>query len=139
LGWAGPGQPAGPDSAPKVLGRFRPKNGLGRSRPKKTDILLWARPGLEGRTGPGSAWPRPKRAGGNNFPPPLHAERYSFCMQRRKKINTRIGGKKSYLARGWRWLAAFLAVLWRRLVAASWLTDGGSKQRRRSSVFCVFP
>jgi hypothetical protein len=59
-------------------------------------------------------------------------------MQRRKKINTRIGGKKSYLARGWRWLAAFLAVLWRRLVAASWLTDGGSKQRRRS-VFCVFP
>jgi len=28
--------------------------------------------------------PDPKRAGGINFPPPLHAERYSFCMQRRK-------------------------------------------------------
>jgi len=38
-------------------------------------------------------------------------------------------GKKSYLARGWRWLAAFLAVLWRRPVAVSWLTDGGSKRR----------
>jgi len=66
----------------------------------QTGILLWARPGPEGRTGPGPAWPRTKWAGGINFPPPLHAERYSFCMQRRKKINTRIGGKKSYLARG---------------------------------------
>jgi len=48
-------------------------------------------------------------------------------------------GKKSYLARR-RWLAAFLAVLWRRLVAASWLPDGGSKQQRRCSVFfSVFP
>jgi len=51
----------------------------------------------------------------------LHAEK--------KKINTRMRGKKSYLARGWRWLAAFLAVLWRRPVAVSWLTDGGSKRR----------
>ena len=31
-----------------------------------------------------------------------------------------------------------LAVLWRRLVAAPWLTDGGSKQRQRCSVFSVF-
>jgi hypothetical protein len=41
-------------------------------------------------------------------------------------------GKKSYLARGRRYLAASLAVLWRRPVAVSWLTDGGSKQRRYS-------
>jgi hypothetical protein len=58
-------------------------------------------------------------------------------MQRRKKINTRIGGKKSYLARGWRWLAAFLAVLWRRLVAASWLTDGGPSSSG-GALFFVF-
>jgi len=25
MGWAGPAQPTGPDSAQKVLGRFRPK------------------------------------------------------------------------------------------------------------------
>ena len=81
MGWAGPAQPTGPDSAQKVLGRFRPKNGLG----PQTGILLWARPGPEGRTGPGPAWPGTKWAGGINFPPPLHAERYSFCMQRRKK------------------------------------------------------
>jgi hypothetical protein len=54
-------------------------------------------------------------------------------MQKRKK-KTRVRVEKSYLAQ-WRWLAAFLAVLWRRLVAASWLTDGGSKQQRRRSVF----
>ena len=137
MGWAGPAQPTGSASAQNCWADFGPKKHylLGQTRPRRQG---WAGPGPEGRTGPGSAWPRPKRAGGINFPPPLHAERYSFCMQRRKKINTRIGGKKSYLARGWRWLAAFLAVLWRRLVAASWLTDGGSKQRRRS-VFCVFP
>jgi hypothetical protein len=41
-------------------------------------------------------------------------------------------GKKSYLARGRRCLAASLAVLWQRPVAVSWLTDGGSQQRRYS-------
>jgi len=30
---------------------------------------------------------------------------------------------------------SLLAVLWRRLVVAPWLTDGGSKQRQRCSVF----
>ena len=33
---------------------------------------------------------------------------------------------------------SLLAVLWRRLVVAPWLTDGGSKQRQRCSVFSVF-
>ena len=38
------------------------------------------------KTGLGQDPPGPatKRARGINFPPPLHAERYSFCMQRRK-------------------------------------------------------
>ena len=75
MGWAGPAQPTGPDSAQKCWADFGPKN----------NILIWARPGPEGRSGPGSAWPRPKRVGGINFPPPLHAERYSFCMRGRKK------------------------------------------------------
>jgi len=49
-------------------------------------FLFWARPGPEGRAGPGSAWPSNQNGQGELFPPPpLHAERYSFCMQRRKK------------------------------------------------------
>ena len=64
----------GPISAQKnVLGRSRPKNVLGRSWPKTNSLL--------GQDPPD---PATKRARGINFPPPLHAERYSFCMQRRK-------------------------------------------------------
>ena len=76
-GWAG--------LSPKLLGRFRPKMDWADLSPKKTNILFWVRPGPEDRVGPGSAWPKPKRAGGIIFPPPLHAERYSFSMQRRKR------------------------------------------------------
>jgi hypothetical protein len=46
-----------------------------------------------------------------------------------KKINTR--GKKSYLARGRRWLAAFLAVLWRRMT--------GRVVGLSSFLLCCFP
>ena len=56
MGWAGPAQPTGLDSAPKVLGRFRPKMDWADLGPKN-NILFWARPGPEGRDGPGSAWP----------------------------------------------------------------------------------
>ena len=38
--------------------------------------------------------PATNRAGGINFPPPLHAERYSFCMQRRTYRNARMGGRR---------------------------------------------
>jgi hypothetical protein len=48
-------------------------------------------------------------------------------------------GKESLPGAGRRCLAVSLAVLWRRPVAVSWLTDGGSKQQRRCSVFSVFP
>jgi len=74
LGWAGPAQRIGPDSAPKCVGpREYGISLLGSTRPRRQG---WARIRLA---------QQPKRAGGIIFPPPLHAERYSFCMQRRKK------------------------------------------------------
>jgi len=47
MGWAGPAQPTGPDSAPKVLGWSRPKMDWADLGPTKSDILFWARPGPE--------------------------------------------------------------------------------------------
>ena len=104
LNWAGLGRPSqlGRTQPQRCWADFGPKMDWADLGPKKkTDILLWARPGPEGRTGPGSAWPRPKRAGGINFPPPLHAERYSFCMQKEKQIKTRKrGGERRVTWRG---------------------------------------
>ena len=128
MGWAGPAQPTGLDSAQKCWADFGPK-WIGPISAQKTSIPLLgqARPRRRG-------WARirlaqqPKRAGGIISPPPLHVERYSFCMQKRKQ-KTRVRVEKSYLAQR-RCLAASLAVLWRRPVAVSWLMDGGSKQRR---------
>ena len=56
MGWADPAQPAGPDSAQWCWADFGPK-WIGPISAQKTDILFWARPGPEGRAGPGSAWP----------------------------------------------------------------------------------
>jgi hypothetical protein len=72
-GWAGPNHD-GPRSAQKILGRSRPKKfSSGPNPAQKTGL---------GQDPPG---PATKRAGGELIsPPPLHAERYSFCMQRRK-------------------------------------------------------
>jgi len=106
-----------------------------------TIILFWARPGPEDRSGPGSAWPKPKRAGGIIFPPPLHAERYSFCMQRRKrKKNARMRGKKSYLA-GARWVRGG----WSASVFSRWAPGergAGKKIQIKASFFllhrCMF-
>jgi len=86
--------------------------------------------------------PATKTGGGNYFPHTPACRTLFVLHAEKEKINTR--GKKSYLARGRRWLAAFLAVLRRRLVAVSWLTDGGSKQRRcclkrRREGFFLFP
>jgi hypothetical protein len=92
MGWAGPAQPTGPDSAPKVLGRSQPKMDWADLGPTKSDILFWARPGPEGRAGPGPTWPSNNTGGGNYFPPTLlHAERYSFCMQGTKQNATMKG------------------------------------------------
>ena len=76
----------------KALGRYRPKKALGRSRPKKSlgryrpKQKISSGPDPAQKTGLGQDPPGPatKRARGINFPPPLHAERYSFYMQRRK-------------------------------------------------------
>ena len=68
MGWAGPAQPTGPDSAQKMLGRFWPKMDWADLSPK-TNIPFWARPGLEGRAGPGSAWPRNQNGRGELFSP----------------------------------------------------------------------
>jgi len=99
-----------------------------------TTILFWARPGPEDRI-----LAQAKTGGGNYFPPTPACRTHSVlhAKKEKKKKNARMRGKKSYLARR-RWLTAFLAVLWRWLVAASWLTEGGSKQQRRCSVFSVF-
>jgi hypothetical protein len=59
--------------------------------------------------------PATKTGGGNYFPPTPACKTLFVLHAEKEKINTR--GKKSYLARGRRWLAAFLAVLRRRPVA----------------------
>jgi len=56
MGWAGPAQPTGPDSAQKVVGRFQPKMDWADFGPN-TIIFFWARRGPEDRAGPGFAWP----------------------------------------------------------------------------------
>ena len=77
MGWAGPAQPTGSDSTPK---NYYPL--LGQTRPRR---LGWARASLAQQQ---------TLAGGIISPPPLHAERYSFCMQRRKNKTQGGGGRK---------------------------------------------
>jgi len=99
LGWSDPTDWAGLN--PKLLGRFRPKLGWADLGPKqKTNIFFWARPGPEDRAGPGSAWPKPKRGGGNYFPPtPACRTLLVLHAGKEKEMNARTRGKKSYLAR----------------------------------------
>ena len=147
MGWAGPAQPTGPDSAQNCWADLGPKWVGPISAQNKKHIIFWARPGPEDRAGPGSAWPKPKRGGGELFSPHpcMQNATRSACRERNEKINAREKGKKSYLARRRkRWLAAFLAVLWWRLVAVSLLPGGDSKQRRcclkrRKEGFFLFP
>jgi len=142
MGWAGPAQPTGPDSAQNCWADFGPKL-LGRSRPKKTksSLLGQTRPRRQG-------WARIRLAqaqtgGGELFSPHpcMQNATRSACREGKEKENARMRGKKSYLARR-RWLAAFLAVLWWRPVAVSLLTGGGSKRRcgcfRRFGSFSPF-
>ena len=51
MGWAGPAQPTGPDSAPKLVGRFRPKMDWADLGPKKI-LLGQIRPRRQGWSGP---------------------------------------------------------------------------------------
>jgi len=63
MGWAGPAQPTGPNSAQICWADFGPKWIGPISAQKK--IIFWARPGPEDRAGPGPAWRRLKTGGGN--------------------------------------------------------------------------
>jgi len=88
MGWAGPAQPTGPDSAQKVLGRFRPKMDWADFGPN-TIILFWARPGPEEGAGPGPTWPSDRRwRGGNYFPPHPPACRTLFVLHAKGKKET---------------------------------------------------
>jgi len=105
VGWAGPAQLTGLDSALK--------KGWADLGPIKSPIFVWAIPGPDSRDGPESVWPREEKKrqcwarislaqqhnirGGIISPPPLlHAERCSFCMQGRKKPRKckQLGGRK---------------------------------------------
>ena len=139
MGWAGPAQPIGPGSAQKVLGRFRPnyyylllgqKTGLGQDQPGPLTRLA----------GPEQVWPSTRNERGELFSPPSPACRTNVLhAEGNAGHGNNMRGKESLPGAGRRCLAMSLAVLWRRPVAVSWLTDGGSKQQRRCSVFSVFP
>ena len=84
MGWAGPAQPTGPDSAQNCWADFGPK-WIGPISAQKTDILLWARPGPEDRAGPGSAWPRPNGRGELIPPHPCMQNAIRSACRERKK------------------------------------------------------
>jgi len=86
---------------------------------KKLNIIFWARPGPEDRAGPGSAWPKPKRGGGNYFPPTLACRTLLVLhagKETKKNKRKNEGGRKVTWRGGG---CASLAVLRQRLVAVS--------------------
>ena len=97
---------------------------MGQFRPKETNIPFWARPGPEGRAGPGSAWPSKKNGRGELFPPHpcMQNAIRSACREGKKSKNARMREKKGYLARRGRCVTGLptsLAVLRWRPVAVS--------------------
>jgi len=117
VGWAGPAQLTGLDSAQKGVGRYRPIKDLGQSRPNKVLYFRlgqtwpkqpgWARVSLAHehiRNGPEPVWPRERNpsvlgqnrpgpalddqpVGGINFPPILLHAERTFCMQEENAEN----------------------------------------------------
>ena len=88
MGWAGPAQPTGPDSAQNCWADLGPKMDWADFGPN-TIILFWARPGLEDWAGPGPAWPSNKRWRGELFSPHPSACRTLFVLHagtKKKKI-----------------------------------------------------
>ena len=86
MGWAGPAQPTGPDSAQNCWADLGPKMDWADLGPN-TIILFWARPGPEDWAGPGPAWPSNNRWRGELFSP--HP-----CMQNATRSACREGNEK---------------------------------------------
>ena len=88
MGWAGPAQPTGLDSAPNVLGRFRPKMDWADIGPKKTSIPFWVRPRRQGRARINLAQKQNGR--GELFPPRSCMQNAirSACRGKEKKNKT---------------------------------------------------
>jgi hypothetical protein len=111
-GWAGPNHWA--RLSPKLWADFGP-NWVGPISAQK-NIFFWARPGPEDRAGPGSAWPKPKRGGGNYFPPtPACRTLLVLHAGKEKEMNARMRRKVTWRGGG----CASLAVLRQRLVAVA--------------------
>jgi len=98
MGWAGPAQPTGPDSAQKVLSRLSAQEWIG---PISAHKLVFSsgpdpaqkaglgqdQPGPSTRlAGPEQVWPSTRNQRGELFPPILlHAE-LMFCMQKETPV-----------------------------------------------------
>ena len=133
MGWAGPAQPTGLDSAQKCWADFGSKMVGPISTQKKTNIPFWARPGPEGRAGPGSAWPSNQNGRGELFSPHPCMQNAIRSACREEKINTRMRGKKSYLVRGGGGLLRF----WRCCGGGRWRCLG-SRTAAPSGVVATF-
>ena len=157
MGWAGPAQITGPDSAPK---------GLADLGPTKSPIFFWARPGPDSKDGPESVWPintwlgqnqpgpekeKTNNAGpesawpsnitdggrGNYFPSLLPACRTLFILHAGEKKHSKtptMKGKKSYLAQRRRCVAGLAASL--AVEAGGGVVAHG---RRLQTVILLFP
>ena len=95
MGWAGPAQLTGPDSAQKRLGQSQPSRDWADIGPTKSPIFVWAGPSPESRDGPEPVWPREEKtnnagpesawpsnitSGGELFPPSPPACRTLFVL-----------------------------------------------------------
>jgi len=92
MGWAGPAQPTGPDSAQKVLGRFRPKYYhplLGQTQPRRGG---WARTNLAQR----------QTLAGELFSPPSCMQNVirSACKEKKKETGAVMKGGRRITWRG---------------------------------------
>jgi len=132
LGWAGPAQPTGPDSAQKVLGRFRPKMDWADLGPKKK-LASPSGLGPKGKAGPGSTWPSNKTGGGNYFPPaPACRTLFVLHVEEKRKNKTQEWGRRRVTWRGGGGGAGVAAAAGGGAGAGAaggggiWLSDGGS-------------
>jgi len=101
MGWAGPAQPTGPDSAQKCWADFGPKMDWADLGPTEK-LISPSGPGptQKARLGQDPPGPATKTGGGNYFPPTPACRTLFVLHAEKEKINARMRGKTSYLARG---------------------------------------